>query len=167
MQINFSKQSLFAITENNNSKPSFGKSTYFSEPKIVEQSGFYYIKLPSGQLSPLGKSIPREKPLGAKLNEVLRSSQTPDKLRKFYDKIYAAAVKGHETHKNITEEGPIAKVVNGIKDSILLNDVKKMFEITIKGNDSNTYTNGSMAGSLCSENSRLGAIVNVFKKLAK
>ena len=42
-----------------------------------------------------------------------------------------------------------------------------MFKLTVKGNDNNNHANGSMAGALCSENSRLGAIVRVLKKLTK
>ena len=172
MQISFSNPSFYVKPKSNNlntSKLSFGNNNasaypYFPEPKIVEKSGFYYIELPSGQLSCIGKNMPHEKSLDEKLNAVLKKSKTPDKLRQYYDDIYAAAVGGHETRRNITEETPIVNVIKEIKDSTILKDIKKMFEITTKGNDSNTYTNGSMAGSLCSENSRLGAILKVLNE---
>jgi len=173
MQISFSNPSLYTKAKCNNlntPKLSFGNKEastypYFSEPKIVEKSGYYYIELPSGQLSCIGKSIPKEKPIGAQLNEVLRNSQTPDKLRKFYDKIYDAAVKGYKEQTHNTDETVISNVVKGINDTTIFNDVKKMFKISNKANIDSTA--GSMGFSLCSEISRLGAIVNVLKKLAK
>lgn len=168
MQINFAKPSFSTINRSNNlnnSKLSFGKSPYFPEQKIVEQSGYYYIELPSGQLSCIGQYIPKEKSLDTKLNEVLRNSKTPDKLRKFYDKIYAAAVKGHKELQNITEETHIVNIIQGINDSTMLQDIKTMFEIAVNGNNNNNHMNGCMAGALCSENSRLGTIVNVLKKI--
>jgi len=167
MRISFSNPSFSAMSESNNSKPSFGKYPYFPEPKIVEKTGYYYIELPSGQLSPLGKNLPEKKSFDVEMNEILKQSKTPVALRKSYDKIYAAAVKGHKQERLQADETLIVNVVNKIKDSKLFNDVKKMFEIRAKNNENHTYANGSMAGALCSENSRLGAIVNVFKKQAK
>lgn len=125
------------------------------------QRGYWEMKLPNAVVP-----VPR-KPLwletSEKINGILDKSADPLLLRKLTDDIKSIADKSHDSTNNSLDDTELKAYILKIDDIEMLKSLKQIYKLRLDNETNSTgQVGGAMAGSLCSEMSKLSNIMRIL-----